>query len=77
MKKYEGYDIDELDFSIEIIQSKRIECKCPRCEDIYLRRMKWSGNGMPRKICERCRLNTANSPKPHITTVVLYEFEIK
>jgi len=70
--KYDGYD---LDFSVEIIQAKRIECKCPRCESIYLRRMKWSGNGMPRKVCERCRLNSNNSPKIHITRVTLYEIK--
>lgn len=46
----------DLDFSKEIPPNKMIECKCPRCERIYKKKVAWVGNGMPRKICEKCKV---------------------
>ena len=31
-----------------------VKCKCPLCETIYKRRMRFTGNGMPRKYCYFC-----------------------
>jgi len=31
-----------------------VACKCPKCEKIHKVKMKWIGNGMPRKFCKKC-----------------------
>lgn len=36
--------------------SKKHTIKCPTCEQIYTARVHWTGNGMPRIKCRRCRL---------------------
>jgi len=60
----------DLDFSQDIIKPKTMSCKCPMCEDIYKRRMKWSGNGMPRKLCEKCK-NSIKKSQPGMEIVTL------
>jgi hypothetical protein len=34
---------------------KRIRCTCPCCEKKHILTLYWSGKGVPRKLCKRCR----------------------
>jgi hypothetical protein len=33
---------------------KSTQCKCPRCGIIHVRRIDWTGNGVPRIYCRTC-----------------------
>jgi len=39
-------------------ETKRIECKCPRCGKIHKKILFWVGKGMPRKFCDSCQQKT-------------------
>ena len=45
-------------------KKESVKCKCPMCEKIYeifyndtVSEIRWTGNGMWRKFCKRCRDN--------------------
>ena len=39
-------------------ETKRIECKCPRCGKIHKKLLFWVGKTMPRKYCDSCNQKT-------------------
>lgn len=38
------------------VYGKATLCKCPKCGKKHLRKMFWTGNGMPWKFCVACSL---------------------
>lgn len=34
---------------------QKIDCKCPKCGIVHQKRMTWTGRGMPRKYCNKCK----------------------
>jgi transposase-like protein len=31
-----------------------IECKCPKCEVLHVKKVNWAGRGVPRIACSKC-----------------------
>ncbi len=53
-------DFEEEDFSYERLvrlgnKKNSVKCRCPRCDKIHYLSFFWTGRGMPRKYCHRCR----------------------
>lgn len=40
-------------------ESESIDCVCPKCEVIYCRKILWTGRGIPRIFCDRCKIQIA------------------
>lgn len=36
---------------------KKVKCKCPLCEVIHTKMIRFTGNGMPRKYCRTCLMS--------------------
>jgi hypothetical protein len=49
--KTEKLGPDEVD--LDLI---RVECICPKCGNRHLMNFPWTGRGMPRKFCPRCKI---------------------
>ena len=42
-------------FDIDVeVYGKQTECKCPRCGKKHMRKINWTGRGIPRKFCGVC-----------------------
>lgn len=35
--------------------SRAVKCRCPKCGKTHSLKFFWTGNGIPRKYCHRCR----------------------
>jgi hypothetical protein len=34
---------------------KKTKCQCPKCGRIHIRSIYWTGKGMPKRYCNKCR----------------------
>lgn len=48
---------DKRRLNIRMRSNKAYECKCPKCNTVFLRELeyKWIGRGMPRMFCRECK----------------------
>jgi hypothetical protein len=49
--KMPAADFDEINYNDKV----KIECICPKCEQIHKMNIHWMGRGTPRKYCTTCK----------------------
>lgn len=47
----------------KVLLTKRITIKCPKCGKLWKAARYWTGNGMLREYCRKCRLSLDVNPQ--------------